>query len=76
MPTEKHCQTFPLRIPTSARTTAAELAKRSGVSLNYFILVAIVERMERLEFNRKSGFTRSSRSQDNIAPVVAIDERT
>ena len=75
MSTEKHCQTFPLRIPLSARNTAVELARRSGVSLNYFILVAMVERMERIDRSRKSGSGESTRSQDTNAPVVAIDER-
>jgi hypothetical protein len=36
---------YPLKLPTSLKNAAAELAKLDGVSLNQFIAVAIAEKV-------------------------------
>jgi hypothetical protein len=41
--------TFPLRLGLSLRETANFLALRDGVSLNYFISVAVAEKVSRIE---------------------------
>lgn len=75
MSSEKHCKTFPLRIPASTRAAAAEMARRSGVSLNYFILVAIADRISRLEASRTFETGQGSLRDPASGQVVAIDER-
>jgi hypothetical protein len=45
----KKMQSFPLRIPASTRQAAAEFARQDGVSLNYFISMAITEKIGRME---------------------------
>ena len=35
--------TYPLKLPTSVKTAAAQLAKADGVSLNQFIAAAVAE---------------------------------
>jgi predicted transcriptional regulator len=42
-------QSFPIRLGPSMQQQAAEIARRSGVSLNYFISQAIDEKVARLE---------------------------
>jgi hypothetical protein len=42
-------RSFPLRIPTSTHQQAAARARLDGVSLNYFVIVAITERIARLQ---------------------------
>lgn len=41
--------TYPLRIPRTTRIVADELAELEGVSLNQFIVQALVEKITRLE---------------------------
>ena len=36
--------TYPLKLPTSVKNAAAELAKLDGVSLNQFIAAAVAEK--------------------------------
>lgn len=36
---------YPLKLPTSVRNAAAELAKLDGVSLNQFIAAAVAEKV-------------------------------
>lgn len=40
---------FPLRLPTSLRKAAEELAFKEGVSLNHFISLALTEKVGRIE---------------------------
>jgi len=37
--------TYPLKLPKSIKTAAAELARQEGVSLNQFIAVAVAEKI-------------------------------
>lgn len=37
--------TYPLKLPTSVKHAAAELAKEDGVSLNQFIAAAVAEKV-------------------------------
>jgi hypothetical protein len=37
--------TYPLKLPTSVKTAAAQLAKADGVSLNQFIAAAVAEKV-------------------------------
>ena len=46
--------TFPLRLPKSTRLQAVEIAKREGLSLNQFIVLAIAEKLTRLSMARES----------------------
>lgn len=60
--------TYPLKLPTSIKNAAAELAKEDGVSLNQFIAAAVAEKVGTLrtaaEFLReRSG---SARPQDML----------
>ncbi len=41
-------RSVPVRLPRSIQNAAAEFARSSGMSLNYFIHVAIQERIERI----------------------------
>jgi hypothetical protein len=36
---------YPLKLPTSVKTAAAQLAKEDGVSLNQFIAAAVAEKV-------------------------------
>ena len=40
---------FPLRLPTTTRIQASELASRDGISLNQFISLAVAEKIVRLQ---------------------------
>lgn len=40
--------TYPVKLPPSLRQRAADVAKVDGISLNYFITMAIAEKMRRL----------------------------
>jgi hypothetical protein len=46
-------KTFPLKLPTSVKQAAAELAKRDGVSLNQFIAAAVAEKVGTLRTARE-----------------------
>lgn len=48
----KRKQSFLLRMPTSIREQATEIAREDGTSLSHFISLAIAERIAKLE--RKS----------------------
>jgi hypothetical protein len=39
---------FPLRLPTSIKAAASELARREGISLNQFIASAVAEKVSAL----------------------------
>jgi hypothetical protein len=41
--------TFPLRLPSSLRECANDLAHKDGISLNHFISLAVAEKISRLE---------------------------
>ena len=46
---EKTRTTFPLRLPVSVKGLANLMALKDGVSLNYFITIAVAEKISRLE---------------------------
>jgi hypothetical protein len=46
---ERHAAAFPLRLPTSLKDAAHDLAQRDGISLNHFITLAVAEKISRLE---------------------------
>jgi predicted HicB family RNase H-like nuclease len=46
---QPHAKLFPLRLPRSLRAAAQLMAERDGISLNYFISLAIAEKVERVE---------------------------
>jgi hypothetical protein len=76
--------TYPLKLPTSVKEAAAELAKIDGVSLNQFIAAAVAEKVGTLrtadEFLRQRAG--SAKPKDLVkflrrapkAPPVAGDE--
>ena len=45
----KRHQSFPLRLSTSVRQLAHDLAQQEGISLNQFINLAVAEKISRLE---------------------------
>jgi len=49
MQTNKPHPVFPLRLPTTTRMQAVELASLDGVSLNQFISLAVAEKIARLQ---------------------------
>jgi hypothetical protein len=44
--------TYPLKLPTSVKNAAAELAKLDGVSLNQFIAAAVAEKVGTIRTTR------------------------
>jgi predicted HicB family RNase H-like nuclease len=46
---QPHAKLFPLRLPKSLKAAAQLMAEQNGVSLNYFISLAIAEKVERIE---------------------------
>ena len=44
--------TYPLKLPTSVKNAAAELAKLDGVSLNQFIAAAVAEKVGTIRSTR------------------------
>ncbi len=46
---EKYRTTFPLRLPVSLKDSANLMALKDSVSLNYFIAVAVAEKVSRLQ---------------------------
>ncbi len=44
--------TYPLKLPNSVKSAAAELAKADGVSLNQFIAAAVAEKVGTLQTAR------------------------
>lgn len=50
MPEEyKRRQCFPLRLASSLRSQASNLAHNEGISLNHFISLAVAEKISRME---------------------------
>ena len=45
----KRLGSFPLRLPTSMRLVANDMAQKEGLSLNQFISLAVAEKITRLE---------------------------
>jgi hypothetical protein len=70
--------TYPLKLPTSVKNAAAELAKLDGVSLNQFIAAAVAEKVGTIRTARDLLHERagSAKPKDmmkylRIAPKVA-----
>ena len=66
MTTESKFQVFALRLALSTRAQATEIADREGISLNQFILVALSEKIARLEFLRP-GTLKSDKARGRIS---------
>jgi hypothetical protein len=77
--------TYPLKLPTSVKNAAAELARLDGVSLNQFIAAAVAEKVgsirtareflhERAGSAKPADMVRYLRRAPKVAPDVA-DER-
>lgn len=73
---------YPLKLPSSVKSAAAELAKEDGVSLNQFIAAAVAEKVGTLrtarEFLRQR--SRSAKPKDMLkylrrAPKIAPDAK-
>ena len=77
--------TYPLKLPTSVKKAAAELAASDGVSLNQFIAAAVAEKVGSLRTAREflQERARSSKPRDMLrylrhapkAPPSADDTR-
>lgn len=78
--------TYPLKLPTSIKEAAAELAREEGVSLNQFIAAAVAEKVgvlrktagflrERAGDVRPEGMLRYIRAAPKVPPVPG-DELT
>ena len=76
---------YPLKLPTSVKNAAAQLAKADGVSLNQFIAVAVAEKIgtlratdsflaERAGGAKPVDLLRHLRKAPNVPPVPG-DER-
>ena len=46
---QKRKQSFLLRLPTSVREQATQIAHEDGTSLNHFISLAVADRISRME---------------------------
>jgi hypothetical protein len=77
--------TYPLKLPTSVKNAAAELAKLDGVSLNQFIAAAVAEKVGSIRTASDFLRTRAGSAKPNdmmkylrrapkVAPVTG-DER-
>jgi hypothetical protein len=77
--------TYPLKLPTSVKNAAAELAKLDGVSLNQFIAAAVAEKVgsirtardflrERAGSARPKDMMKYLRRSPKVAPTTG-DER-
>jgi hypothetical protein len=77
--------TYPLKLPTSVKNAAAELARLDGVSLNQFIAAAVAQKVgtirtareflhERAGSARPKDMMKVLRRAPNVAPTAG-DER-
>jgi hypothetical protein len=73
--------TYPLKLPTSVKNAAAELARSDGVSLNQFIAAAVAEKVgsirtaalfleERSRGARPRDMLKYLRKAPHVAPAV------
>lgn len=73
--------TYPLKLPSSIKTAAAELAREEGVSLNQFIAAAVAEKVgvlrttaeflrERASNAKPEDLLRYVRAAPRVPPVV------
>jgi hypothetical protein len=64
--------TYPLKLPTSVKTAAANLAKADGVSLNQLIAAAVAEKVGVMETrSRVPGTARRRCEAEGLAQVLA-----
>jgi hypothetical protein len=54
---------YPLKLPTSVKNAAAELAKLDGVSLNQFIAAAVAEKVGSIRTAREFLHERAGKAQ-------------
>jgi len=77
--------TYPLKLPNSIKTAAAELAREEGVSLNQFIAAAVAERIgalrttteflrERAGVARPEDLLRYVRAAPQVPPVPGDEQ--
>lgn len=57
--------TYPVKLPPSIRAQAATIAQQDGTSLNYFISVAIAEKVSRLAI-------RAAAEEPSYSPVPEL----
>jgi hypothetical protein len=76
--------TYPLKLPNSIKTAAAELAREEGVSLNQFIAAAVAEKVgvlrttaeflrERASDAKPEDLLRYVRAAPRVPPVVGYE---
>jgi hypothetical protein len=73
---EKHRTTFALRLPVSLKDTANQMALRDGVSLNYFIAVAVAEKISRLQHETQAQLGALDTHRRISPPATGIDKLT
>jgi len=56
--------TFPLRLPVSMRMEADQFARDEGISLNQFIMLAVAEKMSKLQSDREMAAVPSSKTSE------------
>lgn len=63
----EHHHSLPLRLCPSILQQAARIAQKEGTSLNYFISVALSEKMDRLQLHSQKDEARASFEQPPAA---------
>jgi hypothetical protein len=68
---------FALRLPQSMRIEAVDIAKREGISLNHFVVLAVAEKIARLEVlhSRTPDSDKADLQEEGLA-VVRREGRT
>jgi hypothetical protein len=67
---QRRAMTFPLRLGLSLKETANFLALRDGVSLNYFISVAVAEKVSRIEHQSLMEHDPFGATHKNMLPLA------
>ena len=68
--------TYPLKLPNSIKTAAAELAREDGVSLNQFIAAAVAEKVGVLRTTAEFLRERSGDASLRICCAMCVRRRT
>ena len=76
MPKVKSATSFPLRLPSSTRNQADEIARSEGISLNQFITLAIAEKIVRLEAEEFISLDRPEASDKSSVQQQETDSRS
>jgi hypothetical protein len=65
-------QSFLLRLPLSTRERANEIAHEEGTSLNYFIGLAVAEKISRMERSSPPGKAELTTRYSQLRPPLAM----